>query len=201
MNMDATPQDDPPREWKCPACGAKNPLFAVSCRNCHERLTDEEARRQGVKGRERGLPEGVRREFAATKRSFEERVRLHQEHLRKRFTRDMALGASIALVSCILLGCLTQSVLFPLIFLPLGGAAGALLNRRGGGSFTGMAHFGAAFVVGWAASVVLSGVTPLADQIFAVLFFGFGVTGLVLALVGGYLFGMTLSLERFDEGF
>ncbi|MHC5082079.1 MAG: hypothetical protein ACYTHN_24000 [Planctomycetota bacterium] len=191
---------DPPREWECPSCRKRNPLFAVTCTECGERLTDGEADRQGLRGRETGLPDHVQREFAAAKADETERVRAHEEHLRNRLIRDMGYGAGIGFFSQFLIMILAGSIAFPLVYIPLGGLAGALLNRRGGGNFTGAWLFGGAFALGWILSVLCSGINPLHNVMFAPAFFIFSVCGMALTLVCGYLLGMTLSFERFEEG-
>lgn len=187
--------DDPPRQWTCPQCGKANPLFAFNCLGCGNRCSREEAERQGLLDVESGLPEEVRLRFAAARLEEERRYAAFQEYLRKRFYRHVGLGAALAFLVQFLLMCLTQSIVFPLVFVPLGAAMGGTLNRMGGGNFTGAGLFGGAFVVAWTLSIVLSGTDAVNVFVFVM-----SVPGFLFSLTLGYLMGLALSLERFDQG-
>ncbi|MHC4779447.1 MAG: zinc finger Ran-binding domain-containing protein [Planctomycetota bacterium] len=187
---------DPPREWTCKNCGTTNPLFAVNCQKCHDPLTDLEAERQGLRGHEKGLPEYVRREFKDARLSEEERALKREELLRKRLYRDTGAGIMLSGCSLLLTGILAGSLVFLVLALPGGAVAGYMVNRRGGGNFTGMWIFGTNYLVCWIASVILSGA-----NVISVPFFVFSLIGFALSLPLGYLLGMSITMERFDEGF
>lgn len=197
--MDAD-QPLPQREWLCPGCKRRNPLFAVVCPACTHRLSEDEARAQDLWGREDGLPEPVRRAFQAARLDEERRRLEYEEYLRRRQIRDAAVGAGVALLSQVLLACLAESVLFPLVFLPLGAGAGYTLNRARGGRLPGLGLYVSAFVASWIVAIAVSGTRFLDQGAFAAGFFVFSVTGLALASVSGFFHGLVIEFDRFDRG-
>lgn len=174
----------------CPDCGLENPPVREACAFCELPLEAGERRAEWER-----LTPALREEFSKNfERALTER-RAWREKLVRGRARHSVMGALLllALVS------LTQGpagavgVLYVLLDLALGAAAGFWLNHLRGGAYLGMAMFGAAYAV--SAAVKLARGSLGVDLLFGFLV----LPGFLAALSFGTLFGLNLSLRRSIE--
>lgn len=190
----------------CPRCALSNLPYFEACSFCETVLQPVSDASQKKEEWNR-LSEPLREEFMGAYERGRERFARWRESLRQARFRHAGWGGAIYGVTALVtqapfstLGGFGTSVMV-LFDVATGMTLGLLLNLFRGGEYRGTFLFGGAY----AASVTLKALAGVILNPFeggvlsAAGLFLFIFSGFLIALILGYIFGLNLVLERFDE--
>ena len=187
----------------CPGCGLSNLPHHDVCEFCARELLVPSAV-EGKRSEWERLTEKLRTEFTAAYEKGLAQRREWRERLRRNRIKHAVGGALTFLFMAGLLHYPVLDVegagflLVVLVELAVGAAAGLWLNRGGGGGYRGLAAYGGGYLA-WTVLSLLFGIIvgPFERGVGGGFIWGlFVLPGILVSGSFGYLFGLSLSLQR-----